>query len=80
MITIEDDDGKTINGAWLKYNNIILIITESTVEFFNAPYTVVEYSGMSYNVCLHIFPACDLAAEVEVVTEPKDALRKFNTI
>ena len=53
-----------------------LTITESTVEFINAPYTVLEGSGIPYNVCLSIDPVCDLAAEVALVTVPKDALRK----
>ena len=54
-----------------------ITITVSTVEFLNAPYTVVEGSGMAYNVCLSITPVCDLRAEVELVTAPKDALRKL---
>ena len=58
----------------------ILIITESRVEFYNAPYIMIEYSEVTYNVCLSISPACDLATTVQVVTEPKDALRKFNII
>ena len=48
----------------------------STVEFLNAPYTVVEGSG-AYNVCLNITPACDLGAMVTIGTSPKDALRKL---
>ena len=48
----------------------------SVVEFLNDPYTVTEGNG-AYNVCLIITPACDRPAEVDLVTEPKDAMRKL---
>ena len=48
----------------------------STIEFYNAPYTVMEDGG-AYNVCLSITPACDLGAVVMIGTSPKDALRKL---
>ena len=48
----------------------------STVEFYNAPYTIMENGG-AYNVCLSITPACDVGAVVMIGTSPKDALRKL---
>ena len=48
----------------------------STIEFYNAPYTVIEGGG-AYNVCLSITPACDLRTDVTIGTSPKDALRKL---
>ena len=57
-------------------NNLFLTIAESIVNFINAPYEVMEGGG-AYNVCLSITPACDRPAEVDLVTQPKDALRKL---
>ena len=48
----------------------------STIEFYNAPYTVMENGG-AYNVCLSITPACAVGAVVMIGTSPRDALRKL---
>ena len=76
-ITIVDDDGKTHGCHTVIVNNSFLIITASTVEFANAPYAVMEGSGVPYNVCLSIDPVCDLEAVVTLETAPKDAVRKL---
>ena len=57
-------------------NYLFLTIAESIVNFVNAPYTVEEGGG-AYNVCLSVTPACDRPAEVDIITQPKDALRKL---